>query len=96
MPDNILRAGPIPYKQIRWKRVPLTNNNISNPADAPYQGRGFSSERDGYTVADCYITIDVQAVLNAIGSKALRNKKHITQLQGGAIVVEAVNIRKES
>jgi hypothetical protein len=74
MADNILRAGPIPYKHTRWE--------INKP--------------NAVTVADCYITVDVDAVLRAIGYKALHNKKHITQLQGGAVIVEAVNIRKEA
>lgn len=78
--------GPVTIKLPYWKRVPIPGGD----------GKNFTSERDGFTVAEIRIAVDEQALADAIGPKAIRNKKKRSMLQSGAIVVEAFNIRKEA
>jgi hypothetical protein len=57
---------------------------------------GYRSKQVGFTVADIHISIDMEALAKELGGKAIKNKEHRSRYLGGDVVVEAVNIRKES
>jgi len=56
-------------------------------------GRGRRSVANGFLVGDLRIIVDTDALIRAIGEKALRSKGKRSQLQGGAVIVEAFDVK---
>jgi hypothetical protein len=59
-------------------------------------GRGWKWIEAGKLTADIYLTIDLDAIARDLGCKAIGNKNRRSKYMGGVVVVEAVNIRKET
>jgi len=74
------------FRWPKYKTVPLTRGDGT---------QGFTREPDGYETAEITVSVDPDALVKTIGSRALRSKKHTTKLQSGAVVLRAINIRKE-
>ena len=55
---------------------------------------GFTTKPDGYLVAEIRIAVDEVALANSRGRAAVFNKRKRSVMAGGAIVLEAFNIRK--
>lgn len=50
---------------------------------------------DGFQLADIEIWVDTDALMKAIGYRVMRSKRGVSVLQGGAITLKALNLRKE-
>jgi len=79
----------IPWRVAARKRVPVAGKD-------DLYARGFTTEPDGFQLADIEIWVDPNALAQVLSWKAIRSKKHVSKLQGGAVIVKALNVRKES
>lgn len=82
----------VPWRVAVRKRVPVAGKDNLHAADA----RGFTTEPDGFQLADIEIWVDPDALARARGWIAIRSKKHVSKLQNGGVIVKALNVRKES
>jgi hypothetical protein len=55
---------------------------------------GSMSLPDGHELVDLEVYIDVDALLRAVGHKAMASKRGRSALQGSAVVVQATNRRR--
>ena len=57
-------------------------------------GNGFTTRHAGFQYADIEIWVDAVALARNLGLKAMDSKRRVSKLQGGEIVVKAVNVRE--
>jgi hypothetical protein len=78
----LTRIITMPWRVQSYKRVPVTS------------GAGFTTRPDGHQIADLEIWVDIPALAQVMGARAMRSKKGISILQGGTVTVKAINRRK--
>lgn len=57
-------------------------------------GRGWTTVPDGIETADITLEVDVQALMQMLGRRAMGAKTRKSVLAGGDIVARATNIRR--
>lgn len=59
-------------------------------------GSGYTTVRDGCLWCERFrVEIDAAALVRAVGDRAIRNLKRVSKVQGGAVVVVALDVHRE-
>ena len=59
-------------------------------------GTGFSTEPDGFEVAEIRVTVDMKELTRIYGVAAMGNKSGKSRYMGGCVVLEVISRRKET
>lgn len=83
--------GPDSVMQTHQVKVRNSRRVLCDPP-----ATGWTTVEDGFTIADINVLVDLKALADLLGPKAIRSKAKRSQLQSGIVVVEAFNLRKVS
>lgn len=59
-------------------------------------GTGFTTEPDGYEVADIEVFVDLAQIGRALGTRAMENKSGRCRYMEGAVLVSVLNRKREA
>lgn len=62
---------------------------------ATQDGYGFTTVDDGFIIADLDVHVDIEALVAAIGRRAIKSKSGKSILQGGAVTVRVASKKLE-
>ena len=57
---------------------------------------GFTTEPDGFDVAEIHVTVDLAQIARFYGRAAMRNKSRRSKYMSGSVIIEAKSIRRVS